>query len=94
MNKTICTYNEKAKLSYKIRDVITPCLNGLELFLKDVKNKKPDSFPTIIDNLKTFYEKIENYNVSINSDYEILKQYPKVLKGSLNHVLSLVNYSK
>ena len=94
MNKTIFTYNKKAKLSYKIHDVITPCLNGLELFLKDVKTKKPDSFPTIIDNLKNFYEKIENYNVSINSDYEILKQYPKVLKGSLNHVLSLVNYSK
>jgi len=91
MKKTISTYNEKAKLSYKIRNVITPCLNGLETFLKNVKNKIPDSFPTIIDNLKNFYEKIENYNVSINSEYEILNQYPKILNGSLNHVLSLVN---
>ena len=52
MKNTISTYNEKAKLNFKIRDVITPCLNGLELFLKDVKNKIPDSFPIIIDDLK------------------------------------------
>lgn len=94
MKKIIGTYNENAKLNYKIRDVITPCLNGLETFLKDIKNKIPDSFPIIIDNLKNFYEKIENCNVSINSEYEILNQYPEILNGSLNHVLSLVNYTK
>lgn len=94
MKKTINTYNEKAKLSFKIRDVITPCLNGLETFLKDVKNKKPDLFPSILDNLNTIYEKIENYDVSIESDYEILNQHPKILDGSLNHVLSLVHYTK
>ena len=94
MKNTISTYNEKAKLNFKIRDVITPCLNGLELFLKDVKNKIPDSFPIIIDDLKNFYEKIENCNVSFNSEYENLNQYPEILNGSLSHVLSLVNYTK
>jgi len=94
MTQTIGTYNEKAKLNYKIRDVITPCLNGLETFLKDVRNKIPDSFPVIIENLKNFYEKIENYNVSIKPEYEILNQYPKMLAGSLNHVLALLNYTK
>jgi hypothetical protein len=94
MINRIGTYNEMAKLNYKIRNIIAPCLNGLEMFLKDAKNKIPDSFHIIIENLKDFYEKIENYNVSINSDYEILNQYPKILKGSLNHVLSLVNYTK
>ena len=69
MKNTISTYNEKAKLNFKIRDVITPCLNGLELFLKDVKKKIPDSFPIIIEDLKNFYEKIENCNVSFNSEY-------------------------
>ncbi|NVM35157.1 MAG: L-2-amino-thiazoline-4-carboxylic acid hydrolase [Candidatus Lokiarchaeota archaeon] len=94
MKKTISTYDEKARLRYKIRNVITPCLNGFETFLKDVKNKIPDLFPKIIDNLNTIYEKIEKYNVSIESDYEILNQYPKILDGSLNQVLSLVNYNK
>ena len=94
MKRTIGIYNEKAKLSYKIRNVITPCLGGLELFLKNIKTKIPDSFTTIIENLKKFYEKIENYNVSLNNDYEILNQYPEILNGSKNHVLSLVNYSK
>lgn len=94
MKRTICTYNEKAKLNYKLRNLITPCLGGLELFLKNVKDNISDSFPTIIDYLKNFYEKVENYDVSIDSDYEILDQYPKILNGSKNHVLSLVNYSK
>ncbi len=58
MKKTICTYNEKVKLNYKIRNVITPCLDALEIFLKGVKTKIPDSFTTIVDNLKTIYEKI------------------------------------
>jgi len=59
-----------------------------------VRNKNPDSFPVIIENLKNFYEKIEKYNVSIDSEYDILSQYPKILNGSLNHVLALINYTK
>lgn len=94
MKRTISTYNENVKLSYKVRNVIRPCLDALELFLKNVNAMVPDSFSTIIDNLNTFYGKIENYNVSINSDYEILGQYPTILEGSLNHVLSLINYNK
>jgi len=94
MKTIISTYNKDAKLSYKLRNVITPCLNGLETFLKKVKTKMPDSFYTIVDDLNTIYENIENYDISFSSDYEILNQYPKLLKGSINHILSLVNYSK
>jgi len=94
MKKKISTYNERAKLKFKIRDVINPCLNGLETFLKDARKKIPGSFPTIIDSLNNFYGNIKNYNVSINSEHEILNHYPKILKGSLNHALSLVNYTK
>ena len=94
MKNTIGTYNKDAKLNYKIRDVITPCLNGLEIFLEGLKAKKPDSFPTIIENLNAFYEKIENYDVSFKSDFEILNQHPKIANGSKNHVLSLLNYNK
>lgn len=94
MKKTIGTYNKNAKLNYKIRNVITPCLNGLETFLKNVKTKIPDLFPSIIDHLNTICDKVENYNVSFNTEGEILNKYPEILKGSLNHVLSLVNYNK
>lgn len=94
MKNIISTYSEKAKLSFKMRNVITTCLSGLELFLKKIKTDMPHSFPTIIDNLKAFYEKIENYEVSFDSDYEILNQYPAILNGSKNHIFSHVNYSK
>lgn len=94
MKNTIGIYNEKAKLAYKIRDVISPCLNGLNLFLKKIKDDMPDSFPTLVDNLKVFYGKIENYDVTFQSDYDILNQFPIIVNGSKNHVLSLVNYDK
>ncbi len=94
MKNTIGIYNEKAKLEYKIRNVITPCLNGLNLFLKKIKDDIPDSFTTIIEYLKEFYEKIENYDVAFQSDYDILNQYPALVEGAKNHVLSLVNYNK
>jgi len=94
MKNTIGIYNENAKLSYKIRNVIAPCLSGLDLYLKKIKADMPDLFPTIIDSLKEYYEKIENYDVSLKPDYEILNDYPDIIEGSKNHVLSLLNYNK
>ncbi|MFW9970236.1 MAG: L-2-amino-thiazoline-4-carboxylic acid hydrolase [Candidatus Odinarchaeota archaeon] len=94
MKQTICTYDKEAKLNNKIQGVITTCLNGLEMFLKDVKSKMSDSFPNLIENLIAFYEKIENYNISFKSDFEFLNQYPLLVNGSKNHVLSLLNYDK
>ena len=94
MKNIIGIYNDNAKLPYKIRDIITPCLNGLNLFLKKINEDIPDSFSTIVDNLRVFYEKIENYYVLFNSDFELLNQYPTIMNGSKNHVLSLLNYNK
>ena len=37
MNKMKFTYNENAKINFKIGNVITACLNGLEIFLKNLK---------------------------------------------------------
>jgi hypothetical protein len=92
--KTISTYNKNAKLTYTILNVINPCLRGLELFLKGIKAEKPNSFHIIIDTLKAFYGKIDNYDGSFKFNYEILNQYPTILNGSKNHVLSLLNYNK
>ncbi len=94
MKNTICTYDKNTKLNYKIHDLITQSLNGLDLFLKGLKAKIPESFLTIVENLKDYYEKIENFDVPFKSDFEILNQYPALVNGSKNHVLSLVNYSK
>lgn len=88
------TYNENAKISYKVADVITACLTGLETFLKDLKANIPDSLTTLVENLNTQYAKKEDFGISIDTDYEILNQYPELIKGSINNVLSLVNYSK
>ncbi|MFX0022645.1 MAG: L-2-amino-thiazoline-4-carboxylic acid hydrolase [Candidatus Hermodarchaeota archaeon] len=94
MKNIICTYDKNTKLNYKIYDLIAQCLNGFDRFLKDLNAKIPDSFNVIVENLKDFYEKIENYDVSFKSDFEFLNQYPTLVNGSKNHVLSLVNYSK
>ncbi len=94
MKNTICSYDKNTKLNYKIHDLITQSLNGFDRFLKDLKAKIPDSFLTIVENLKEFYKKIENYDVSFKSDFDILNQYPALVIGSKNHVLSLVNYKK
>ncbi len=94
MKNTICTYDEDTKLNYKIHDLISQSLNGLDRFLKDLKAKIPESFLTTVEYLNDFYEKIEIFDVSFKSDFEILNQHPALVNGSKNHVLSLVNYSK
>jgi len=94
MNKTKFTYNENAKINFKINDLITACLTGLETFLKNLKEDNPDSLTTIINYLSAKYRNEEDFSVSIDKDYDVLKQYPEVLKGSINIVLSLANYSK
>lgn len=93
MKNTICTYDKNTKLNYKIHDLIAQCLDGFDRFLKDLKAKIPDSFLTIVESLKGFYEKIENYEVTFKSDFEFLNQYPALVNGSKNHVLSLVGYN-
>jgi len=94
MKKLVCSYNENAKVNYKICNLITPCLNGLELYLKDLRDKQPDSFTMIIDYLIGEYGSKEDFGISIDTEYEILNQYPELIKGSINAVLSLVKYNK
>ncbi len=94
MKKTIFTCNENAKIKYKISNVITACLTGLETFLKDLEKNYPDSLTTIINYLNSKYSKEEDFGISIDTEYEILGQYPELFKGSINATLSLINYRK
>ncbi|MEE9377712.1 MAG: L-2-amino-thiazoline-4-carboxylic acid hydrolase [Candidatus Lokiarchaeia archaeon] len=94
MKKAKFSYNENAKVSYKVSDVITACLTGLESFLKGLKENNPDSLITIVNYLNSKYSNEEDFGVSIDTDYQILQQYPELLKGSINAALSLVNYRK
>ncbi len=91
-DKTIMTYNRNAKITYKIHDVITSCLTVLESFLKNVNNEISNSISAILEFLNELYRKNENYNVSIESDYEILNQHPKLLKACINYILTLLDF--
>ncbi|MFX1326787.1 MAG: L-2-amino-thiazoline-4-carboxylic acid hydrolase [Promethearchaeota archaeon] len=94
MKKTIFIYNKNTKISYAFRDVINTCLSALELYLKNINTRIPDSLTTVLNYLDTLYRKIEDYNASIESDYKILKQYPKFLKACINYILTLVEFKK
>lgn len=94
LTNKIGSYNKDAKLPYKVRDILTSCLNAVERFLNDIKTKFPDSLPIIIDNLKSFYNEQERFDVVFESEFELLNQYPEILNGSKNHVLSILNYTK
>lgn len=94
MKKVMGTYNEISTLNYKLSDVIASCLNGLEIFLKHLKEYKPHSIPSFIANLNTKYGTSQDYHVSVDSNYDNLTKYPELLKGSINYALSLVNYEK
>ena len=94
MINKICSYKINSRLNYKVRDVLTPCLGALDRFLIDIKTKIPDSFIKIVDNLKSFYNEQENFDEIFESEFELLNQYPEMLNGSKNHVLSLLKYKK
>ncbi|MFX1277756.1 MAG: L-2-amino-thiazoline-4-carboxylic acid hydrolase [Promethearchaeota archaeon] len=94
MVKTISTYKSDTKVKFKIKDLILACLNGLELFLKDLRDKKPGSLDKIIEILTIRYGIKKDFKISIDNEHEILNQNPELQKNSINAVLSLVNYEK
>lgn len=94
MVKTISSYKENTNVKFKLKDLILACLNGLELFLKDIKEKRPESLKIIIDDINTRYGKNEDFGILIQIDQKILNENPELLKNSINTVLSLVNFKK
>ncbi len=94
MKNQIKTYVENPKISYKISDVITACLRGLETFLKYILDNKPDSLTILTENLIENFNNNEDFGVKIGSNYEILNQYPELIKRSINTILTLFNFSK
>ncbi|MFX0030774.1 MAG: L-2-amino-thiazoline-4-carboxylic acid hydrolase, partial [Candidatus Hermodarchaeota archaeon] len=75
-------------------DIITTCLTGLETFLNDIKNNIPDSLTSIIENLIDQYKGNEDFGILIDTNYKVLNQYPELIKGSINSILSILNFSK
>ena len=94
MKKQINSYIENPKISYKVIDVINSCLGGLETFLKYISDSKPDSLKTVIENLIEKFDEKEDSGIKVETKYEILDQYPELIKRSINTILSLFNFSK
>ncbi|MFW9784695.1 MAG: L-2-amino-thiazoline-4-carboxylic acid hydrolase [Candidatus Heimdallarchaeota archaeon] len=94
MVKTISTYKENTRVKFKLKDLIIACLNGLELFLKDLKENRPESLKIIIEDLTTQYGKNEDFRILIPIELNILNENPELVKASINAVLSLVSFKK
>jgi hypothetical protein len=88
------TYIENPKINYKIIDVITACLGGLETFLKYISEHKPESSQAIIKNLIEKYDSNKDFGVNIDTNYDILGNYPELIRSSINAILNLFNFSK
>jgi hypothetical protein len=94
MKNQINTYIENPKISYKISDVITACLRGLETFLKYISDHKSDSLQAIISNLIEKFDNNKDFGIKIDSNHEILNKYPELIKRSINTILNLFKFSK
>jgi len=94
MEKTVFTFQENATIKTSIKDVLNTCLTSLDGFLKRSIEDLPDSINLIIDKIISQFGNIEEKEISIDSDYPLLKKYPKLFKKSINMVLSLINYEK
>ena len=88
------TCNESANIRFKIKNIIQMSLAGLEAFLENVSKKIPNSLNTIVDHLISEFEKIEDYHVSLSTDYKILRNNPQLINKSINIILSLLNFPK
>lgn len=87
-------YAENPKISYKISDVITACLRGLETFLNYITENKTDSLAAITEYLIEKFDNNKDYGIKVEMNYEILNQHPELIKRSINAILSLFNFSK
>lgn len=94
MKKQIKTYIENPQISYKISDVITACLGGLETFLKYISDHSPDSLHAIITKLIEKFDNNKDFGIKIDINYDILDNYPELIKRSINAILALFNFSK
>jgi hypothetical protein len=92
--KTISTYKENIKVKFKLKDLLMTCLNGLELFLKDIKEKRPESLKKLIDDLIIQFGKNEDFRILVEIEQKILNENPELIKTSTNTILSLVNFKK
>ncbi len=95
MELTSYTYNEKATINlFSVQDIVKERLSSFEMFLKQIRGDIPNSIDDIIDNILLQYGETEDYEFPLETEYELLKEYPELLDKSKSTILSLLNYSK
>jgi len=88
-------YNEEATVNlYSVQDIVKEKLSDLEMFLKHIRSDIPNSIDDVIDSILSQYGETKDYEFLLETEYELLKEYPELLDKSKNTILSLLNYSK
>lgn len=94
MGKIRFTYDETTKIKFRITDIIQICLSALEAFLDSISKNYPDLLGLIVNNLTSKFEKVKDYNVSINLDSNRFQDYPQLMNKSINMILDLIQFTK
>lgn len=95
MELTSYACNEKATINlFSLQDIVKERLSSFEMFLKQIMREIPDSIDDIVDNILSQYGETEEYKFLLETEYELLNEYPELLEKSKNTILSLFNYSK
>ena len=88
-------YNEEATVNlYSVQDIVKEKLSDLEMFLKHIRSDIPNSIDDVIDSILSQYGETKDYEFLLETEYELLKEYPELLDKSKSTILSLLNYSK
>ncbi|MFX0023994.1 MAG: L-2-amino-thiazoline-4-carboxylic acid hydrolase [Candidatus Hermodarchaeota archaeon] len=94
MGKIRLLYDENTKIRFKIRDIIQTSLSALEAFLDSISKNYPDLISLVIKNLTSKFQKIKNYNLSLNLELTRFQDYPRLMDENINMILSLVKFTK
>ena len=95
MELTSYICNEKATINlFSLQDIVKERLSDFEMFLKQIRRDIPNSIDDIIDNILSQCGETEDYEFLLETEYELLNEYPELLDKSKNAILSLLNYSK
>lgn len=85
---------KNSKIKFRIKDIIQMSLSGLEAFLDNISKNYPDLLEIVINNLTSHFEKIKDYNVSLNLELKGFQEYPQLMNKSINIILYLVQFTK
>ncbi len=94
MKKIRFKHNVNTEIKFKIKHIIQICLSALEAFLNNISKTHSELLDVVVKNFTSQFEKIEDYNLSLNSESNRFQAYPQLVAKSINMILNLVQFTK